>query len=54
MNDSAKVNMVAYIVYAIVWISVASAISVAVYTTKSVAPLWGFLFPCCIQLKSIK
>ncbi|CEQ01586.1 Uncharacterised protein [[Clostridium] sordellii] len=54
MSDNAKVNMVAYMAYAIVWISVAVAISVAIYITRSATPLWGFLFPGFVSLTSSK
>ena len=38
-----------YTAYALVWISVAIGVSVAVYTTKSASPLWTFLIPACIS-----
>lgn len=38
--------------YALAWISVAAGVSVAVYITKSAAPLWTFLIPACIGFSS--
>ena len=41
-----------WVAYSMMWISVSLAVSVAVYTTKSAAPLWTFLIPAMIGVKS--
>jgi hypothetical protein len=38
--------------YAFIWISVAIAISVGVYVSKSATPLWALLIPACISVSS--
>ncbi len=42
----------AAIAYALIWISVAFAISVAIYVTKSAIPLWALIFPGLISFGS--
>ena len=41
-----------WVAYSMMWISVSLAVSVAVYTTKSSAPLWTFLIPAMIRVSS--
>ena len=41
-----------WIAYSMMWISVSLAVSVAVYITKSAAPLWTFLIPAMIRVSS--
>ena len=41
-----------WVAYSMMWISVSLAVSVAVYITKSAAPLWTFLIPAMIRVSS--
>ena len=41
-----------YTFLAIIWVSVAMAVSVSCYITQSAAPLWAFLIPAMIGFKT--
>lgn len=38
--------------YALAWISTGLAVSIGIYITKDVAPLWAMLIPACISFSS--
>jgi hypothetical protein len=42
----------AYIIYAVVWISTAVAVSVGLYFTHSIHCLWFMLIPTLVSIKS--
>lgn len=44
----------AYIAYGVAWLSTGAAVSIAIWITKSAAPLWAMLIPAFIQIEHKK
>ncbi len=43
--------MMAWIAYAVAWISTSSAVVYAIYITGKISPLWALLIPMCISIE---
>lgn len=48
MKDNS--NIMILLVYGMIWVATAIAISVGIYVTKSAMPLWAFIFPGCVNI----
>lgn len=42
----------AYIGYGLVWLSTATAVSVAIVVTKSPGPLWAMIIPLLVSMET--
>jgi heme/copper-type cytochrome/quinol oxidase subunit 1 len=41
-----------YIAYGMAWLATGAAICVAIALTQRISPLWFFLMPLCVSIKS--
>ena len=43
-----------WISYGLVWLSVSMAVTIGIYVTKSLTPLWAMLIPLMVSVSSKK